>query len=133
MRERAEELVRLVVELYGAGLERVLELTYDAGALHEFSITFDGARPTGTTPEKQKVHFERARALNHGNRISALVTYAESVLGPAQDKKGFEALLNEATAFDVDQAKARDNRLANVLAQRRAKFLLAHESDVFSD
>jgi len=32
-RERAEELVRLVVELYGAGLERVLELTHDAGVL----------------------------------------------------------------------------------------------------
>ncbi len=32
-RERAEELVRLVVELYGAGLERVLEIAYDAGAL----------------------------------------------------------------------------------------------------
>ena len=35
MRERAEELVRLVVELYGAGLERVLELAYDAGALND--------------------------------------------------------------------------------------------------
>lgn len=33
MRERAEELLRLVVELYGAGLERVLELAHDAGAL----------------------------------------------------------------------------------------------------
>ena len=33
MRERAEELVRLVVELYGAGLERLLDLAYDAGAL----------------------------------------------------------------------------------------------------
>lgn len=33
--ERAEELVRLVVELYGAGLERVLELAYDAGALDD--------------------------------------------------------------------------------------------------
>jgi Fe-S cluster biogenesis protein NfuA/nitrite reductase/ring-hydroxylating ferredoxin subunit len=32
-RERAEELVRLVVELYGAGLERVLELAYERGAL----------------------------------------------------------------------------------------------------
>ena len=32
-RERAEELVRLVVELYGAGLERVMELAYDAGSL----------------------------------------------------------------------------------------------------
>lgn len=32
-RERAEELLRLVVEMYGRGLERVLELAYDAGAL----------------------------------------------------------------------------------------------------
>jgi Fe-S cluster biogenesis protein NfuA/nitrite reductase/ring-hydroxylating ferredoxin subunit len=33
--ERAEELVRLVVELYGAGFERLLELAYDAGALSD--------------------------------------------------------------------------------------------------
>lgn len=32
-RERAEELVRVVVELYGAGLERLLEIAYDAGQL----------------------------------------------------------------------------------------------------
>jgi Fe-S cluster biogenesis protein NfuA/nitrite reductase/ring-hydroxylating ferredoxin subunit len=34
-RERAEELVRLVVELYGAGLERLLELAHEAGALDD--------------------------------------------------------------------------------------------------
>jgi Fe-S cluster biogenesis protein NfuA/nitrite reductase/ring-hydroxylating ferredoxin subunit len=34
-RERAEELVRLVVDLYGAGLERLLELAYEAGALDD--------------------------------------------------------------------------------------------------
>jgi Fe-S cluster biogenesis protein NfuA/nitrite reductase/ring-hydroxylating ferredoxin subunit len=34
-RERSEELVRLVVELYGAGLERVLELAHAAGALSD--------------------------------------------------------------------------------------------------
>jgi hypothetical protein len=32
-RERAEELVRLVADLYGAGLERLLEIVHDAGAL----------------------------------------------------------------------------------------------------
>jgi Fe-S cluster biogenesis protein NfuA/nitrite reductase/ring-hydroxylating ferredoxin subunit len=35
VRERAEELLRLVADLYGAGLERLLELTYDAGALDD--------------------------------------------------------------------------------------------------
>lgn len=34
-RERAEELVRVVVELYGAGFERLLEIAYDAGQLTE--------------------------------------------------------------------------------------------------
>jgi Fe-S cluster biogenesis protein NfuA/nitrite reductase/ring-hydroxylating ferredoxin subunit len=34
-RERAEELVRLVVDLYGAGLERLLEIAYDAGRLDD--------------------------------------------------------------------------------------------------
>ncbi|MCW2623142.1 MAG: hypothetical protein JWL64_2744, partial [Frankiales bacterium] len=34
-RERSEELVRLVVALYGAGLERLLEIAYDAGALDD--------------------------------------------------------------------------------------------------
>ncbi|CAA9378353.1 MAG: Uncharacterized NifU-like protein MSMEG_2718 [uncultured Nocardioidaceae bacterium] len=32
-RERSEELVRLVADLYGAGLERVLDVLYDAGRL----------------------------------------------------------------------------------------------------
>jgi Fe-S cluster biogenesis protein NfuA len=35
MRERAEELVRLVVDLYGAGLERLLEIIYEQGRLDE--------------------------------------------------------------------------------------------------
>jgi Fe-S cluster biogenesis protein NfuA/nitrite reductase/ring-hydroxylating ferredoxin subunit len=34
-RERAEELVRLVADLYGAGLGRVLELAYDMGQLDD--------------------------------------------------------------------------------------------------
>jgi Fe-S cluster biogenesis protein NfuA/nitrite reductase/ring-hydroxylating ferredoxin subunit len=34
-RERAEELVRLVADLYGAGVERILEILYDAGRLDD--------------------------------------------------------------------------------------------------
>jgi len=34
-RDRAEELVRLVADLYGAGLERLLELLYARGALRD--------------------------------------------------------------------------------------------------
>ncbi len=118
-----------------AMLNRALALdeAYDLGAVHEFAISFDPARPEGTTLEKQRAHFARARELQKGKKISALVTYAESVAGPAQDRKTFEALLREALRFDVDAPQARDERLENKIAQRRARFLLAHESDILSD
>jgi predicted anti-sigma-YlaC factor YlaD len=116
-------------------LDRALQLdeAYDEGALHEFAITFDPARPEGTTPQKQKQHFDRAMQLAQGTKISPLVTWAQAVAGPAQDKAGYEALLRQAASYDVEQPKARKNRLANVLAQRRAQYLLAHLDDVFSD
>jgi Fe-S cluster biogenesis protein NfuA/nitrite reductase/ring-hydroxylating ferredoxin subunit len=34
-RERAEELVRLTADLYGAGIERMLDIAYDAGQLND--------------------------------------------------------------------------------------------------
>jgi len=123
------------VPAVAAMLDRALALdeAYDLGALHEFAITFDPARPEGTTLEKQRAHFARARELQKGKKISALVTYAESVAVPAQDRKTFEGLLREALRFDVDAPQARDERLENKIAQRRARFLLAHESDILSD
>jgi predicted anti-sigma-YlaC factor YlaD len=121
--------------IIAALLDRALQLdeAYEEGALHEFAITFDPARPEGTTPQKQKHHFERALQLAQGQKVTALVTYAQAVSGPSQDKAGYEALLRQAASFDVEQPKARKNRLANVLAKRRAQYLLAHEDDVFSD
>jgi Fe-S cluster biogenesis protein NfuA/nitrite reductase/ring-hydroxylating ferredoxin subunit len=37
-RERAEELVRLTADLYGAGLERLLDILYDAGRLDDAAL-----------------------------------------------------------------------------------------------
>jgi predicted anti-sigma-YlaC factor YlaD len=123
------------VPTVAAMLDRALALdeAFDLGALHEFAITFDPARPEGTTAEKQRAHFSRARELQKGKKISALVTYAESVAGPAQDRKEFEALLKEALRFDVDAPEAINERLENKISQRRARFLLAHESDILND
>lgn len=123
------------VPAVAAMLDRALALdeAYDLGTLHEFAIAFDPARPEGTTAAKQRAHFDRARELQKGKKISALVTYAESVAGPAQDRKQFEALLREAMRFDSDQPEARSERLENKIAQRRARYLLTHESDILSD
>jgi predicted anti-sigma-YlaC factor YlaD len=123
------------VPAVGAMLDRALALdeAFEDGALHEFAIQIDPARPEGTTPQKQRAHFERARQLQKGKKISALVTYAEAVAGPAQDKKTFESLLDEALNFDVDAPFAREDRLVNIISQRRARWLRAHESDILSD
>jgi predicted anti-sigma-YlaC factor YlaD len=121
--------------LVGSLLDRALQLdeSWNEGALHEFAISFDPARPEGTTPQRQKQHFDRALQLAKGERISPLVTYAQSVSGPVQNKREYQALLKEAASFDVEQPKARKHRLSNVLAQRRARYLLAHQDDVFPD
>ena len=61
------------------------------------------------------------------------VAMRDDVSGPEQRKAEYEALLKEAASFDVDQPKARKNRLTNILSQRRAAYLLKHEDDVFPD
>ena len=49
-RERAEELVRLVADLYGAGLERLLEIVHDAGRLDDDAARRAGRRRAGRQP-----------------------------------------------------------------------------------
>jgi hypothetical protein len=116
-------------------LDRALQLDepFDRGALHEFSLSFDPARPGGTTRPKQDAHFNRAKELSQGRRLSVFVSYAENVLVPAQDKGAFEKQLQTVQAFKVDEPAARDDRLANVLAQERARLLLSRVSDLFLD
>jgi len=63
------------------------------------------------------------------------VSFAESFYPPQQDskdfnaKKEFQALLEEALAIDVN--KAPEWRVANLVAQKRAKWLLGRMSDLF--
>ena len=49
-RERAEELVRLVVDLYGAGLERLLEILHERGRLDDDVLDALAARRAGGQP-----------------------------------------------------------------------------------
>ena len=105
-----------------------LDPDWNDGSLDEFFVSFDAAN--GKTVEA-KAHFARALALDHRERLGVLVAYAEAVQVPAQDRPGFEKTLKEVIAFDVDRPEARANRLANVLAQRRARWLLSRLEDLF--
>ncbi len=115
-----------------AMLARALELdeSWDRGALHEFSLALGSGR---TPPPELQKHFDRALQLSEGRRLSVFVSRAENLLAPARDKAGFQQQLKEVLAFDANDPKAREDRLANLLAQRRASFLLSTVSDLFPE
>jgi predicted anti-sigma-YlaC factor YlaD len=114
-------------------LRRALALdeTWELGSLHDFFISWEaGHASAGGSMDKAREHYRRAMDLAAGRRISPMISYAESVLVAEQKKKEFEQVLNEALAVDLGQAPS-EQRLANVLAQRRAKWLLSRVDELF--
>jgi predicted anti-sigma-YlaC factor YlaD len=125
---------RLSVEqtLFEKMMRRALALdeTYDLGSLHDFFVSWDAGHATaGGSIKSAREHFERANTLAHGQRVSPFVSLAESVSVSEQNKKEFEQLLNEALAIDISLAP--EQKLANVIAQRRAKWLLSRINELF--
>jgi predicted anti-sigma-YlaC factor YlaD len=107
-----------------------LDEAWELGSLHDFFVTWEGGRSSvGGSLEKAKQHFDRALALANGQRVSPYVTWAEVMSVSAQNKKEFQELLNKALEIDVNKAPAQ--RLANVISQRRAKWLLSRTDELF--
>jgi predicted anti-sigma-YlaC factor YlaD len=113
------------------GRALALDPDWGDGSIHEFYITYDGGRSPamGGSVERARQHYERALQLTGGKKISPYVTWAEVVSVQAQDLKQFNALLDQALAFDVDEAP--HFRLVNVIAQNRARWLKSRASDLF--
>ncbi|MFZ2445210.1 MAG: TRAP transporter TatT component family protein, partial [Syntrophobacteraceae bacterium] len=73
--------------------------------------------------------FARAVQLAGGRRAAPLVAFAETVDVSTQDRAEFKELLDRALAIDIDAAP--EQRLANVIAQRRARWLLDRMDRLF--
>jgi predicted anti-sigma-YlaC factor YlaD len=116
----------------GAFMTRVLELdeSYGAGAAHEFFVSYEASRPGGSVARARE-HYARAEALAGGERASVYLSLAESVSVQEQNLGEFQSLLDQALAVDV--ARAPQNRVVNVLSQRRARWLLGSTGDLFLD
>ncbi len=115
-------------------IDRALALdeAWDAGVIHTFLISYEGSRAQrGADPVKAaRMHFQRAVELSNGQQASPYVALAESVAISAQNRAQFEQLLKQALAIDVD---ARPQwRLANVVMQRRARWLLSRTDQLFA-
>jgi len=118
-----------VEALLNRGLE--LDESWKEGAFHEFAIVVAGARPGAPDYEATERHYRRALDLSGGSQASVHVAYAETVAVRRQDRADFRALVDKALAIDPDAHE--EIRLANIVAQRRARWLLDHEDELFLD
>jgi predicted anti-sigma-YlaC factor YlaD len=113
---------------------RQLDEAYERGAIPVFLISLEMNRP-GTRPAEAvaaaRKHFERALQLSGGRWAGPYVTWAEAVCVAQQNATEFREVLNKALAVDVEAAP--EWRLANVLAQRRARWLLARVDELFAE
>lgn len=85
----------------------------------------------GGRPADAKVELDRAIELTGRRNLMYLVTEAQLVAVPLQDRALFQSLLQEVIDFDVDSYP--DQRIPNLLAQRRARRYLDQIDDLIPD
>jgi len=125
--------VSLGVPAAVALVRRSLELdeTYGQGSAHEFFISYYGSMPAsmGGSEAKAREHFARAVKIAGGAKAGPYVALATSVCVGTQDAAEFSRLLDSALAIDVDANPG--SRLANILTQRKARWLKANIDNYF--
>jgi len=116
-----------------AMMVRVAELDpgFNQGALHVFYVSYYGSLPDymGGDAIKAREHFEKAQRIAGTKDTSALMALATTVCVSEQNAGEFKKLLGQVLEFDPD--KSPENRLVNILNQRKARWFLAHVDDFF--
>jgi len=109
-----------------------LDPDFNVAALDEFYVIFYASLPEmmGGDFERAEYHFKRALEKTGGNSASAYVSYAQSICVSAQDYETFTDYLEMALAIDPDINVS--TRLVNIIAQRRARWLLDNAWTLFS-
>jgi hypothetical protein len=113
-------------------LKRVVQLDENIsnGDAHVYLGVLDALIPPamGGKPELAKAHFEKAIKISQGTNLMAKLLYAEKYARLVFNRKLHDKLLHEVVAADVSDSS---HRLVDVLAQQRARKLLANASDYF--
>jgi predicted anti-sigma-YlaC factor YlaD len=106
---------------------------FDHGVIDQFLISYEASRQGAKTDfvDRCKEHFDRAVRLSNGQLASPYVSFAESVSIQKQNRKEFESLLHQGLAINPDARP--EWRLSNLIMQRRARWLLAREDELFLD
>jgi hypothetical protein len=104
-----------------------LDADYGAGALQTFLISYEMAREA--RPDVARAHFDRAVSLSKGNSAAPFVALAESVCVAQRARAEYLTALDQALAIDADHFP--DNRLENLIEQRRARWLRDRVDELF--
>jgi hypothetical protein len=108
-----------------------LDEAWGGGAIHAALISLDAVpEAMGGSRERARRHFERAVELSAGASAGPYVSYAVGVALPDGDRAAFERLLGQALAVDPERDPSQ--RLANAIAQRRARHLLDSADALFA-
>ena len=117
----------------GSLIHRALDLdpTWDNGALYEFMVSYEGglSETMGGSTERAAEYLQKAIELSNGERAGPYVAYAETVCVMQQDKDAFVEYLNRALSISVAEPSV--DRLANIINQNRAEWLLETVDDLF--
>ncbi len=118
------------IAVVGALLNRCLELDaeYGDGILYELLVIYESQR-VGGSMETAREYYQRALELAQGTRCSTWLMWAENVAVPEQNLAEFKELLGKVQSFDVDAHP--EDRLLNILAQRRARWLQGRVDELF--
>lgn len=98
---------------------------YGQGALASLMGSLEGAK-VGGSKAKTQTYFDHAIHLSQGQEAGPYVAKAEGVALPAEDKKQFEQLLNQA--LDISK---KHRSLQNEVMRERAQWLLDAVEDLF--
>jgi predicted anti-sigma-YlaC factor YlaD len=116
-------------------VRRALELNeaYDYGAIHVFLISYEMGQAglSAEAPKRARKHFARAVELSGGLQAAPFVSFAEAISVPERNRKEFEQMLRKALALDA--GKKPEWQLANIIMQRRARWLLSQTDRLFVD
>lgn len=113
-------------------MHRALELDpdWEYGSIHDFYIAWEGrGESVGGSYARAREQFDRALAASGGHRAAPYVTLAEGVAVAQQDRAEFQSLLEQALRLDVDVEP--ELRLANLIYQKRARWLLSRADELF--
>jgi predicted anti-sigma-YlaC factor YlaD len=114
-------------------MERVARLDprFAPASVDNFYILYYGSLPDymGGDPRKARDYFQKAVAAAKGHDTSPYLALAVTVSQNDQNAAEFKSLLQIVLDFDTDAAP--ENRLANILNQRKARWLLEHIGDFF--